>query len=195
MRIDEKRLDLGPAVDDASHAVAASVTLTSGSQLEFSAIMLYPAATVETMLELRVNAFALLEASPASLPALDEWAVTPALLVNAVNRGVSARKAAEAEDLLRRSDALAEECRSEGRFFDIAEIDGLDSPHPHHWVSAETVVEVQRKGLLGREIEQESEDRWIHNGEPFIAVRDAQGRRHDLRWAAVEQYRLIDADA
>ncbi|MGH8245160.1 MAG: hypothetical protein ACREUU_01865 [Gammaproteobacteria bacterium] len=191
MRIDEKRLD---SADTGGPPIAAEVALASGSRLRVAAVMLYEKASVERALDLRVSAFSILNADPASLPALEEWAITPALLVGAVNRGVSAKKADEAEDLLRESETLAAEARAAGRFFEVAKISGLESPHPHHWSCAETLVVLQRKGILGREVEEETEQVWIHSGEAFVTVQDDNGDRHDLRWTHVEQYRLLYAD-
>lgn len=191
MRIDEKRLD---ATDADHRPVAAEVALASGARLKVSAIMLYEKGSVERVLDLRVSAFSILNADPAFLPALEDWAITPALLVGAVNRGVSAKKAREAEELLRESETLAAEAHAGGRFFKIAEISGLESPHPHRWSCAETVIALQRKGILGREVEEETEQAWIHSGEAFVTVKDENGIRRDLRWTHVEQYRLVYTD-
>ena len=39
----------------------------------------------------------------------------------------------------------------------------------------------------------EEEREWIHNGDPFVTIKDSHGQRRDVRWSAVEQYRVIEA--
>ncbi len=196
-RIDEKRLDLNatqPAASSARGVQRLELGLTSGAQLQAAEILLYDRVTVERLLDLRVSAFALLKADPASLPGLEDWAVTPALLINAVNRHVSPKKAHEAERLLSEAESLAVELRAEGRMCPVGEIMGVETPHPHLWLCVESVVGRRTEGLLRtREVEVEEERQWIHNGDPFVTLLDDHGMRRDVRWSAVEQYRVVDA--
>lgn len=193
-RIDEKRLDAGePGPERRQRLLALELGLVSGTQLSASEIVLYDRASVERLLDLRVSAFALLQADPSSLPGQGDWAVTPALLINAVNRHVSPKKAAEAERLLSEAESLAVELRAEGRMFPVAEISGIEAPHPHLWLCIESVIGHRTEGLLRtRKVEVEEEHQWIHNGDPFVTILDGHGVRRDVRWSAVEQYRVVD---
>lgn len=200
-RIDEKRLDLdaaapatAPAPAPARRIVAIELGFASGAQLEVSEIQLYDRVMVERLLDLRVSAFTLLQADPASLPGQEDWALTPALLINAVNRHVSPKKAEEAERLLGEAEGLAVELRAEGRMFPPGDIAGIETPHPHLWFCVESVREHRTEGLLRRrQVEVEEERQWIHNGDPFVTITDGQGQRRDVRWSAVEMYRVIGA--
>jgi len=196
-RIDEKRLDLDatqPAPVPARRALGLELGFTSGAQLQATEILLYDRVAVERLLDLRVSAFALLKADPASLPGLEDWAVTPALLINAVNRHVSPKKADEAEQLLSEAESLAVELRAEGRTFAVGEISGIEAPHPHLWFCVQSVPGTRTEGLLlRREVDVEEERLWIHNGDPFVTILDAHGVRRDVRWSAVEQYRVMEA--
>ncbi len=196
-RIDEKRLY--PDVVQAPpmperRIVGLELGLASGSQLQVAEILLYDRTAVERLLDLRVSAFALLQADASSLPGLEDWAVTPALLINAVNRHVSPKKADEAERLLSEAESLAVDLRAEGRLFLVSEIAGIESPHPHLWFCVESVLGTRSEGLLmRRDVQVEEEREWIHNGDPFVTIKDSHGQRRDVRWSAVEQYRVIEA--
>jgi hypothetical protein len=196
-RIDEKRLDLDatqPASVSTRRVQRLELGFISGAQMHAAEILLYDRVAVERLLDLRVSAFALLKADPASLPGLEDWAVTPTLLINAVNRHVSPKKADEAERLLSEAENLAVELRSEGRMFAVGEISGVESTHPHLWFCVESVLGTRTEGLLlRREVDVEEERLWIHNGDPFVTLLDDHGVRRDVRWSAVEQYRVIDA--
>lgn len=194
-RIDEKRLDSGVTGPAPAHRVVGlELGLLSGAQLHAAEILLYDRVAVERLLDLRVSAFALLQADPAGLPGLEDWAVTPSLLINAVNRHVSPKKADEAERLLSEAESLAVELRAEGRMFPIGEIAGVEAPHPHLWFHIESVLGTRTEGLLlTREVEVEEERQWIHNGDAFVTILDEHGVRRDVRWSAVEQYRVIGA--
>ena len=198
-RIDEKRLDLDstqPAATSARRIQRLELGFMSGVQMQAAEILLYDRVAVEHLLDLRVSAFALLKADPSSLPALEDWAVTPALLINAVNRHVSPKKADEAERLLSEAETLAVEMRTEGRMFPVWEIIGVETPHPHLWFCVESVPGTRTEGLLlRREVDVEEERQWIHNGDPFVTLLDDHGVRRDVRWSAVEQYRVVDADS
>jgi hypothetical protein len=192
-RIDEKRIDGVDTVPGPErHAEAVELVLASGAELRVARILLFDRASVERLLDLRVAAFALLQADPAGLPGQEDWAVTPALLVNAVNRHVSPKKADEAERLLAESESLAVELRAQGRDFPVGNIAGIEQPHPHLWLYAEPVVGTRREGLLlRREVPVEEERQWIHNGDAFVTVVDSDGQRRDVRWSTVEQYRIV----
>lgn len=200
-RIDEKRLDLdatGPAAVAAPvpsrHVVGIELGLASGTQFQASAVMLYDRVMVERLLDLRVSAFALLQADPGSLPGQEDWALTPALLINAVNRHVSPKKADEAERLLGEAEELAVEMRAEGRMFPVGEISGIEAPHPHLWFRVESVMGRRTEGLLRqRQVDVAEERQWIHSGDPFVTITDVQGLRRDVRWSAVESHRVIGA--
>ncbi len=194
-RIDEKRLDLDETqpVASARRVQRLELGFVSGEQMQAAEILLYDRVAVERLLDLRVSAFALLQADPASLPGLEDWAVTPALLINAVNRHVSPKKADEAERLLSEAESLAVELRAEGRMFPVGEIVGVETPHPHLWLCVQSVIGHRTEGLLrSREVEVEEERQWIHNGDPFVTLQDDHGVRHDVRWSAVERYRVIE---
>lgn len=200
-RIDEKRLDLDaappgrtPAAMPERRIVGVELMLASGAQVQAIQIMLFDRITVERLLDLRVSAFALLQADPDSLPGQEDWALTPALLINAVNRHVSPKKAAEAERLLGEAESLAVELRAEGRMFPVGDITGIETPHPHLWFCVESVLGHRTEGLLRqRQVEVEEERQWIHHGDPFVTLLDGQGLRRDVRWSAVESHRVIDA--
>jgi hypothetical protein len=196
-RIDVKRLDLhtDEAVPAPARRIAGiEIGLVSGAVIQAAEFVLYDRGAVQRLLDLRVSAFALLEADAASLPGHEDWALTPALLINAVHRRVSPKKAGEAERLLGEAEALAVELRAEGRPFAAGDIAGIETPHPHLWLCVESVRGRRTEGLLRtREVEVEEERQWIHNGDPFVAVTDGQGRRHDVRWSCVEQYRILEA--
>ena len=117
--------------------------------------------------------------------------MTPALLVNAINRRVSPRKAAEAQELLREAATRAAALARGGRFFPVPRVQGLEQPSPHLWSYTESVFERRSRGLLGRDVAEEVRQEWIHSGEPFVTVADEQETERDVRWSAVEQYRLI----
>lgn len=193
MKIEDKKLSLADAAG--RRPAAAEVAFASGVRLKIAAVMLYEKSAVENMLDLRVRACALLQVDPAVLPALEDWAITPAVLVSALDRGVPARKADEAEGLLCQAEKVAEETRGEGRFFRITEIHGMDNPYPHLWRHVESVIEQRTaRGLFGsRDVEEEIEQQWIHSGELFVTVKDEHGTRRDVRWSGVEQYRLVYA--
>ena len=194
-RIDEKRLDAGEVGPESGRrATGLELGLVSGTRINVGAIQLYDRVAVEHLLDLRVSAFALLQATPSTLPGLEDWAVTPALLINAVHRHVSPKKADAAERLLSEAESLAVELHSEGRMFPVREISGVESPHPHLWFHVESVLGTRIEGLLlTRKVEVEEERQWIHNGDPFVTILDDHGARRDVRWSAVEQYRVIDS--
>lgn len=202
-RIDEKRLDLD-GVDRAAGAATAptpaprivgmELGLASGVQVHATAVLLYDRALVERLLDLRVSAFALLQADPSSLPGQEDWALTPALLINAVNRHVSPKKAEEAERLLDEAESLAADMRAGGLMFPVGDISGIGTPHPHLWFCVEAVREQRTEGLLRRrQVEVEEERQWIHDGDPFVTITDGNGQRRDVRWSAVETHRIIAA--
>jgi hypothetical protein len=191
MRIDEKRLDIERPD---TRPVVVDVSLISGSRIKAVAVRLYERAMVEQVLDLRVNAFTLLQADAAALLTQDDWAVTPDVLVNAVHRRVSPKKAERAESLLREAETLAGRMRDDGRFVRTTDIRSIDCPYPHLWFYSENVIERHDRGLFGGEVEEEVERQWIHSGGPFVTVRDEQGIHRDLRWSSVEQYRLVYAE-
>jgi hypothetical protein len=192
MRIYEKRFDLDFSAPE-SRPQLIELQLASGAAVRIAAIKLYDRKAVEHLAEIRMAAFALLSGEAGLLPARDDWAVTPALLVNAINRRVSPRKAQEAQELLQEAADQASALARDGRMFPVPSIRGLEHPHPHLWSYAESVFERRNRGFLGRDVAEEVRQEWIHSGEPFVTVADEGGGERNIRWSAVEQYRLITA--
>src|SRR5690606_17185950 len=95
MRIYEKRFDLDLSAPE-SRPQFIELQLASGSAVRVAAIKLYDRRAVEELAEMRVAAFALLTDDAGALPAREDWAVTPAVLVNAINRRIPPRRAQEA---------------------------------------------------------------------------------------------------
>ena len=111
-----------------------------------------------------------------------------------MNRHVAPKKADAAERLLSEAESLVVELRAEGRKFPVGEVAGVEAPHPHLWFCVESVLGTRTEGLLlTRKVEVEEEREWIHNGDPFVTIFDGHGMRRDVRWSAVEQYRVIES--
>src|SRR5690606_2641908 len=103
------------------------------------------------------------------------------------------RRAQEAQELLQEAAAKASALARDGRLFAVSSILGLEHPYPHLWSYVETVFERRNRGFLGRDVAEEVRHEWIHNGEAFVTVADEDGGERNIRWSAVEQYRLVTA--
>jgi len=185
--------------------------MTSGKQLIASRVMLYPELQFQEVLLLRAKAQEKMGGFSTGLGFLGSpgWVMGGATALGVVESLISNSKIKKGLELLKEAAEKHETLKTQGVFFAISSIDGIDQPNPANWRAAHVSqfqIDLNPMGLLekGRAIQRYEISRdqitngiakvtapmgYLHNEDEFVWV-EVDDQSTAVRWNFVECYRL-----
>jgi hypothetical protein len=160
-------------------ASSVEIRLTSGAALTIKELRLYDEDELTSLAAQKANAAELFQgvSSPFAAWGSVMWVVLATALTRMREAKLSNEAAQKGAELLRTIAKKEQELRAEIKLFPVGQIKEIENPTPTLWR-----VPPQPGQSPG----------FVHSGEEFVMVKDAEGAVHSIRWSAVEYYKYQD---
>jgi hypothetical protein len=167
-------------LSESSFAKHIVITLSSGSSINISEIMLYDVNLIRTLAQLQAKANEKLEGFSTGLGFIGGLGavVISSMILGALEGAVSNSMTKDGFQLLEQIERVREKIKISGRFFHVSDIYNTMHPTPECWHTSNKKTD---SNIVA--------DIFVSIFEPFLTVKTSEGFPVFLRWKDVEQYR------
>jgi hypothetical protein len=136
------------------------------------------------------------------------WVIGGVIALGALEHWLSGKAAKEGLQILEQAQQLYYSIKSDGQYFSIIEVNNSHMPNPELWTVSRAVKKEFKLGTMRfkerrltitqhnismmerwrGKTERSIDTSWIHNGDPFIYVKEDNGVSCAIRWDAVSHF-------